>query len=302
MPTLQEIEDEIERRELIASIQSAPTATEQQPAGPVPTPQQGLAGLRDAMQAGAVRDREEEQLGLTNAAAQFTRGMLPEGWANMAGASVAAIPAKYLHGDERSLGEIRDEMLELEDIKEDKLDEIDPGLKTAGTVASVGSLAAAPARALGGALARKGSAALGSTKMGARAARGAASKPRVRVPAGGALPQATEKTSRLKGAWEGVKVGAGLDVTDAAITGDLTPDMMLGGAAVGMGALGPALKAIKNSKAAQNVGSALVDSPGGRKILSFLVGKTVGPKTANAVWHGLNPANQAKLKRIWKEL
>lgn len=300
MPTLQEIEDEIERRELIASIQSAPTATEQQPAGPVPTPQQGLAGLRDAMQAGAVRDREEEELGLTNAAAQFTRGLVPG--ANFLGASVAAIPAKYLHGDERALSDIRDEMLELEDVKEEKLDEIDPGLKTAGTVAGVGSLAAAPARALGGALARKGSAALAGTKSGARAARGAVSKPRVRVPAGGALPQATKKTSRLKGAVEGAKVGAGLDVTDAAITGDLTPDMMLGGAAVGMGALGPALKAIKNSKAVKNVGSALVDSPGGRKILSYFVGKTVGPKTANAAWHGLNPANQAKLKRIWKEL
>lgn len=280
MPTLQEIEDEIERRELIASIQSAPTATEQQPAGPVPTPQQGLAGLRDAMQAGAVRDREEEQLGLTNAAAQFTRGMLPEGWANMAGASVAAIPAKYLHGDERSLGEIRDEMLELEDIKEDKLDEIDPGLKTAGTVASVGSLAAAPARALGGALARTGSKALGSTKSGAQALGG-----------------------RAGGAWEGAKAGAKLDAAGV-LMGDLEADMTQTGAAAG--AIAPEItKAITGAakkggrgKLLKALTEGLLDSPGGRKILALGVNKLAGGKTANAAWHALNPANQAKLKRI----
>ena len=263
MPTLQQIEDEIERRELIASIQGGATPTEPNPA---PTSAAEFMSQLDSVEAKGAP-------GVGEVATAAVRG-LP--FANEIGAAAAAIPASF--GSGQALGDVYSDILGTEQMKEAEFAEANPEIDAlaqgAGELYSLGVAgASAPVRGLSGALAAKGASALNKVKSGVgglRGARAAAAKPRVTV-RGGQMVDDVPKPSRLAATAEGAAVGAILG--DDPIEGGLT-----GAAAINL----------------------LFNTPAGRVFTLAMSRKMGGEKFTQAAWHAMNPQNRAKLWELFK--
>ena len=269
MPTLAEIDEELERRELIASIEGGRTATEQIPAGA-------------SAAAGAQANLEgiPENLGNTpEMGAAILRG-IPG--ASQLGTGIAAAAASF--GSGQSIGDTYSDMREADEMEAAAFEEAAPalsdfagGLGTAAAAIPLGAVGAA--RGLSGALAAKGAAALGkvgSKVTGLRGARAAAEAPAAgkRYRGGkimGDVEAPPPPRGRLKGTMDAAAIGAVLD--DDAVEG------------AGTGA------ALFNL---------LFNSPMGRAFNLAMGRKMGGSKLTQAAWHGMNPQNKKQVKDLFK--
>lgn len=264
MPTLQQIDDELERRELIASIQGGATPTEPKRAGP--TPAQG------AESSGFLEDT-------LDVAQEFGSGL---GRSIAKGLDVVTYPQQTILGNlGRLTGVMKpDEYLDITDATDEVLSggQMDPGTAR-DMVAGAGELvpevaAMATPIGLSGALALKGARALGKVGEGAaglRGARAAAAKPRVTVRGGQVVDDVPARMGRLEATAKGAGVGALLG--DDAVEGGLT-----GAAAINL----------------------LFNTPAGRVFTLAMSRKMGGEKFTTAAWHSMNPQNRAKLWELFK--
>jgi hypothetical protein len=264
----QAIADEIERRELIASIQGGATPTE-----PNPQPTSALENIQGLAQV------ERPTVGQTATAA--VRG-LP--LANEMGSAAAAIPASFGSGE--SLGATYGDILGSEQAKEAEFAEAQPGMDALAQGAGEAFALAAPVTGLTGALAQKGAKALGKVKSGVQGLRGAkaaAAKPHftgAQVAAGKHL--GTKPKGWIRSAGEGAAEGAALDAV-----------------------LGEDLDVMQGAKAGASLGSLrkfLTDTPAGKSMWLKIVRKMGGGPLTEAAWQAQNPRNQVVFKELYDAL
>lgn len=271
MPTIDEIDREIQRRQLIAELQGGP------PAEPELTTEQKGQNVIDMMKGTAARDHtlEDETPGtFSQIAGSVARGAVGD-IANRAGSAVAAaaqIAPDVLSGGTGPLfGEVYEDMLGTERMKEADFAESNPiedsRARALGLGGGVGlTLATGPAQAVGSTLAKLGSRALAGTKSGAQATRGLAS----------AMKRGAGKVASSTG-----KIGAST-AKGAAVGAVISNDPVEGGKwGLGMGLL--------------------FNTPIGRAFLASQGAKFGGKKLSKAIYYGLHPSSRSKIMEAFNK-